>query len=668
MLEATVVELKREVAMLRLDLDASRTSSMPITPASALGGPRSTPGSVVTQPTHDEPRSRISGMVAKQLDPSALESLVGRYGMPIIGGVAVLAATGTFIGWAIARGWLTPPVRVVIGLVLAASLALLGLRLRPRERSFGSSLLGLALAITHTCAWGSGPALHLVPDAAAFAGVALASIALAAFAHREADQPLWCVGFSGAAIAPFVTSNGGVSATLVALYGAVVLLSASWALRGRSWSVAERVLQSGMSIFVVALAMMPERHGGPLLAVALPIVVAIGGALPSATRARVRSRLRALGLIAALAAIRAGLETQPPLSRLSLALFLGAAGVLWLALVDQIADAPSTLRSADHPRDTDSFFDWIDACWIPLVIAASMIVGLDDGRWSTTWMLVGSAVAFLAFVTRRRAGFLRDGSAFAAGLTAIAATGLAAYDATRTLTTAIAGLGFVLLVLHRWRPSRSWLALAALCLLGASAASMAQLTDRVAFVYPPFGTNETAVAFVVAVAWCIAAVWATQLIRVLPPSPHEDAHRVGDSMERQARRFVNAARTLAAGWVFLWVNVEIAHAMSSTTALLLLITYYAVTAVVSVWLGRKLDMAQLRRVGLALALLAALVAFRGARGLDAVAVRIAGYLVTAVFLMGIAYWYRRPGPLPEGPSDAARISDKAMAASISTTV
>ena len=653
-LEATVVELKREMATLRLELDASRATRT----SGALELPRSAP--------------RLSApalaSVAKQLDARALESLIGRYGMPIIGGVLVLAATGTFIGWAIARGWLTPPVRVVIGLITAGGLALLGARLRRRERSFGSSLLGLALAITHVCAWGSGPALNLVPDAVAFAGVALASFALAAFAQREADQPLWCVGFSGAAIAPFVTSNGGVSAMLLALYGALVLLSATWALRGRSWSVAERVLQSGTSIFVVALALMPERQGAPLFAVALPMVVAVGGALPSATRGRLRSRLRALGLMTALAALRAGLETQPVVSRLSLAAFLAAAGVVWLALVDSSAGAPATTRSSDQPRDTDSFFEWLDGCWIPLLIAASTIVGLDDGRWSATWILAGSAIVFLAFVVRRRAGFLRDAGAFATGLAVIAATIVAVFDATRTLTAAMAGVGFLLLALHRWRPSKSWIVLAMLCLLGASVASMAQLTDRVPYVYPPFGTNETAVALAVALAWGFAAVWARQLIAAVPPSPREDSHRGSDFRERQERRFVNTTRTLAVGLTFLWVNVEIAYAVSPTTALLLLITFYAATAVASVWLGRRIESAQLRRVGLALALLAALVAFRGARGIDAVAVRIAGYLVTAVFLLGIAYWYRRPGPLPEGPEDNVQLSDEPVGASFSSTV
>jgi len=51
----------------------------------------------------------------------------------------------------------------------------------------------------------------------------------------------------------------------------------------------------------------------------------------------------------------------------------------------------------------------------------------------------------------------------------------------------------------------------------------------------------------------------------------------------------------------------------------------------------------LRHVGLGLAVIAAGTALYGARKLDAIAARIGADLVAAVFLLAIAYWYRRPG-------------------------
>src|SRR5438270_14071260 len=89
-----------------------------------------------------------------------LETLIGRYGMLALATLLALAAVGTFVGWAIAHGWLGPAARVVLGLIAAAALAVWGLRLRKRERSFGDSILGLSLAATHVCAWAAGPSLH----------------------------------------------------------------------------------------------------------------------------------------------------------------------------------------------------------------------------------------------------------------------------------------------------------------------------------------------------------------------------------------------------------------------------------------------------------------------------------------------------------------------------
>jgi uncharacterized membrane protein len=85
-----------------------------------------------------------------------LESLVGRYGTLVLATVSALAAVGTFLGWAIANGLLGPPQRIALGLIVSVGLGVAGLRLRRRERSFGASLLGLALAIAHVCAWGAG--------------------------------------------------------------------------------------------------------------------------------------------------------------------------------------------------------------------------------------------------------------------------------------------------------------------------------------------------------------------------------------------------------------------------------------------------------------------------------------------------------------------------------
>src|SRR5436305_13128677 len=130
-----------------------------------------------------------------------------------------LAAIGTFVSWAVARGLLGPTMRIVLGLVAAAAIAAAGLKLRPRSRSFSDSLLALALAAVPVCAWAAGPSLGLVQAPIARGGSAVVSIALGAFALVQADEPLWCVGFGGACVATIVARSGEGPAPMLAAYG-----------------------------------------------------------------------------------------------------------------------------------------------------------------------------------------------------------------------------------------------------------------------------------------------------------------------------------------------------------------------------------------------------------------------------------------------------------------
>ena len=96
-------------------------------------------------------------------------------------------------------------------------------------------------------------------------------------------------------------------------------------------------------------------------------------------------------------------------------------------------------------------------------------------------------------------------------------------------------------------------------------------------------------------------------------------------------------------WAFIWVMLELSMAYGASTATLLLVTYFAATAVACVGAGQMKHSARLRQTGLALAVGAAATACLGATSYFGPAARIAAYLVTSAFLLGIAYWYRRPG-------------------------
>ena len=552
-----------------------------------------------------------------------VESVIGRYGTLVLATITALAAVGTFLGWAVSKGWLGPTQRVALGLITAAALAAAGFRLRARERSFGASLLGLSLAVTLVCAWAAGPSLRLVSPSVAFLLAALASIALTIFAHREGDEALWSVGFSGAALAPFVTASGKSDLLLLAGYGAVVIAASGYAMGKRPWFVAGRLFLLAAAAYTVALALGAERDLGPLIATAFPLVIAIAGVAPWLDGWHRRERLRALGALAAVAGLRTGIAINLPFDRQYVAVALAAAGLIWLVLVDRTHRVVT--REGEPTRRRLYEGDWLDAGVLPLGFILGAMMAFDaSARLSGVAMAIAAAV-LLVTVARLPQGALRDAAVFATSISALVSALLILSGRPLALTYTVTAMSAACFLANRaWR-SASWTTLGLIGFVWAFFAVLAQLTTRPPYVYAPFLTAESGAGAALVVA--VAIAW------------------------RAARDDSRIERLLGAGIfvsAFVWVHQEIAFAFGRTASTLLLVTYYAATSVAAVGAGRARRIPLLRHVGLGLAVLAAGTALYGARHLDAIAARIVADLVAAAFLLAIAYWYRRPGGLRTG--------------------
>jgi hypothetical protein len=163
-------------------------------------------------------------------------------------------------------------------------------------------------------------------------------------------------------------------------------------------------------------------------------------------------------------------------------------------------------------------------------------------------------------------------------------------------------------------PNRTWRWAPNLALAVASGLAVLELHQRPPFAYVPFLTAASGAAAVVLIGWAAA-------LRL--PGP--------------------AARIGLGAFLFLWVHEELASAVAPNVAALLLVSWYAVGSVAAVGAGRSLAIARLRHVGLCLGAIAAFLALKIAWRLDNTAARIGAYLVVSAFLLGIAWWYRRPG-------------------------
>ena len=621
-LEGRVAALEWEVRQLRGELirtqgAGSRPSGAP-PPLAAAAVEARFDTSAPARSTASSSRPAVEARSASRASPLDLETLVGRYGMLGLATLLALAAIGTFVSWAVARGLLGPTTRVAVGLVAAAAIAAAGLKLRSRSRSFGDSLLALALAAVHVCAWAAGPSLGLVPAPLALAFSALSSVALGAFALLEADEPLWCVGFGGACVAPFVTSTGQGTAPMLAAYATAVLVAGGSGLASRRWFVAGRIFAAGTTLFVVALLAMPAAQNAPLFAVGLPLVVAGFAVLPFARGEVLRPRLRTMGLLAAVASVRLAIAPLQWMGASGAAIAVGIAGCAWLVLLE-LSDGEPAGRLLDGLGESEEGpAAWIDGAVLPGLFLAAL--GIVLGRDAAP--AFGVAAIVLLASAARRSEAVRDALAASTWAAAMTATWLT----TRTVPTlAVSSLAWASVVLVwlglLWVPSATWMWTSRLSLTAVGLWALALFAVRPQYELIPLASVESASAFAVALAWAAAA---------------HAARKDDDEFSRFS------ARAGLGAFLFLWGHHELVHAISPNASSLLLIGYYAVTSVGFVGWGRARHSARLRRIGLGLGLIAAFLALRGAWQLPSAGTRIAAYLLVSVFLLGIAWWYRQP--------------------------
>ncbi len=617
LLESQLAALAAEVAAMRGELDRR-----PAPPVYASRRPQA----------RTARKSRLPTFTQRDV-----EHFMGRYGMLIIAVLAAVAAVGTFLSWAISRGYLTmpPAARVLAGVVFGAAIGFWGFKLRRTERSFGSSMLGLALVIELVCAYAAGPAFHLVPPWAAFAVTAAICWVLAVFAFREDDEPLWCVGFGGAALAPFVTSDGTGHMRALVAYVAVLLFTACYALGGRGWPVAWRVYYAVAALGIVGAAAQstPQAVASFVAAFALPWVIMVTAVLTFVPHSRRRGVLRWFALLAVLVSV--GDHSVSPVAILWIgAAFLGASA-LWLVILDGVSHIPQSSITA-RGREHLQLLDWIDVAGVTLFLVrqGSHTVKLLPLTYAI------AALAFAAFAWRRPVNPLRDAAAFATVALFIATIeSLGLVGAVQRVAPYLA-LGVGALVAHRFRPSRSWLAMGLGAIAIAAISSASALIDRSAYRFTPFGTEPSVSAAMVTIALVIIARFWHQLRTATRTAM---GHRPEWTYAGRQRVLVRGVTLAPWVWAFIWVLIELAMAYSQSTSILLLVTYFAATAVGCVAAGRARRSARLRQIGLTLAVVAAVTATYGASTYFDFGARIAAYLVTSAFLLGIAYWYRRPG-------------------------
>ena len=560
---------------------------------------------------------RRSGIDRRAID---LESLIGRYGTLALASLTILLGAGAFLSWAIAHGKIGPGMRVFLGAVGAAAVAVVGWRLRARgSMRFGSTLLALSLALIHVDAWGAGPYLRLVSSPVALTVAAAASVALAVLAWVNDEEALFSVGVGGALLAPFVTAREPGSVLALLVYGYVVLASGLAALRGRGWRTAAIVATIGCWLYVAtASATTPltlehnERDYAAVFAIAMAWS-AIG-----LTRGPWGARIAQAALGSLVATLAVEVADRSPARDL---LFLAALGTLPAYAAAHISTSLEEGASPKQPL--------LSAAALPIALGAVAVAAVPDTAMARTlvalaWTAVAVAAAFM-----HRPG--RPAHLMVAGIASGAAILFALEGKAVASCVVLALHAAALSVLLRRERTKLLAVPIASGLVILTTWTFQQLLDRPVYQYTPFLTPPSFAALVMSAAWLVVS-WNAYRTAFTDAGP-------GTIEVRTVVRLAGSVVT------FMWGNTELSGAYSADVSTFLLVFYYAVVGVVAISVGRAREIRILRHVGLGLAIFAALKAIAEASSLQ-IGLRVGSYLLAGLFLLAVAYWYRDREPIP----------------------
>ena len=152
-------------------------------------------------------------------------------------GIGLLLFGAAFLfKFSVDQAWITPGVRVGIGIGLGALLVLLGLRVYADRRAFSQVLLGGGIGVFYITGYAAFQLYALVPYAAAFAFM-VSVTALALLLSLHGDGPaLALIGTSGGLGTPFILYAGDGSVGGLVLYTCVLLTGACAIYAYKGWT------------------------------------------------------------------------------------------------------------------------------------------------------------------------------------------------------------------------------------------------------------------------------------------------------------------------------------------------------------------------------------------------------------------------------------------------
>jgi uncharacterized membrane protein len=217
---------------LKLHLEAPAAPSPPVQ-TGAPGEPTSQPASYSLPPLPSRAPSIPS---PKKIE---WESLIGGRLLNWIGALATIIGIGFFLRYAFQNNWITPMMRVAIGLFVGASLLVGGnVSYKRGFKVFSQGLIGAGISILYLSVYASFNFYHLAPQRLAFLMMSAVTVLTLVQAFMFNSLAISILGWAGGFLTPFLLSTGESNETGLFTYIALLIagLLAMAAFKG-SWVV-----------------------------------------------------------------------------------------------------------------------------------------------------------------------------------------------------------------------------------------------------------------------------------------------------------------------------------------------------------------------------------------------------------------------------------------------
>jgi uncharacterized membrane protein len=195
-------------------------------------------------------------------------------------GVGLLLLGVAFLfKYAVDEGWLTPAIRVALGLSLGLALSVIGLRVRRERRWFGALALGGASATFYITGYAAFQLFQLVPYATAMGFLVAVTVGTLWAGWTTDEAALGVLGAIGGLATPFLLhTDSGTVAQLAGYEAAVVAGGAGIYLRKGWRSLLWTTVVGGWWVLALGLFTLEDRTDTRLLdqwALQLAVVVAV---------------------------------------------------------------------------------------------------------------------------------------------------------------------------------------------------------------------------------------------------------------------------------------------------------------------------------------------------------------------------------------------------------